>query len=185
MRAFVAVEIPPETRADLSGLAMALKKEAKGYRFSDLGTLHVTLKFLGEVETERFEAAGRLIAGGVDAGGPFPLKPAGLGGFPSPGSARVVFVGLKGDIEALKKLASGVDELLRPLGFDREKRPYSPHLTIGRAKGDGRPQGIHLLAEKYADFEGAGFMVGEITLFESMLGPGGARHVAHVRGPVL
>lgn len=185
MRAFIAIEIPAEVKKELRSLTAKLAGDTAGYRFTDPRTVHLTLKFLGETPREIFEKAAEIIRAGFEVGGPIKLCASGLGGFPVAGNARVVWVGLTGETEKLETLASEIDGAMGGLGFPQEKKPFHPHITIGRALRSGKPQGITKAAALHGGFAGSGFTADGITLFESILEPSGARHIAHARGPVL
>lgn len=185
MRAFIAVEIPGPVKEELKILAEKLARETRGYRFVDPRAVHLTLKFLGDTPPDVFLKIAGIIEAGVAADGPIKLAAAGLGGFPDARSARVVWVGLAGETGKLKTLASKVDQTMCAVGFAPERKPFHPHLTIGRAMRSGKPGGVTEAAAAHGGFAGAGFEVREITLFESILDPSGARHIAHARGLIL
>jgi 2'-5' RNA ligase len=103
-------------------------------RWVPVESVHLTLKFLGEVDDKlvpKIEEALAAVAAGAK---PFPLSLSGCGCFPNARAPRVLWVGLGGGAGEAGALAAAVDEALAPLGFDREKRPFKAHLTIGRAK---------------------------------------------------
>ncbi len=126
MRAFLALPLPP----GLCELLAARARAVPGLRAQAPGTIHLTLRFLGEIEeTERVAEAVRPAA---KACRPFDLELVGLGAFPHPGAARVLWAGVGGGAGEATALAAAVESALAPLGFPRETRPFRPHVTLGR-----------------------------------------------------
>lgn len=130
--------------------------------------VHLTLKFLGAVDEGRLEE----IAAALDAvrarHAPFNAETSGFGAFPSPRRARVLWAGIGAGAENLGALAADVEGSLEGLGFERETRPYAPHLTLGRARN--RP--VRLLptvdtAEASEAASGRRFVVRGFGLVES------------------
>jgi 2'-5' RNA ligase len=140
-------------------------------------SVHVTLKFLGEVEETRVADITSALAAAVE---PFELRlqPAALGGF---GGARlrVVWLGLEGDVEALAALAGRVEQALTPLGFPAERRPFAAHLTIARvpdrASSEERRQ-LALLLKRHRSPALPSMILTEVRLMRSVLGPGGSAY---------
>jgi 2'-5' RNA ligase len=165
MRCFVAVELPPELR---DGIERVQKEVAlPGLRLVKPEQVHLTLKFLGEVQEAKIDAVARALLSVRAA--PFQARLAGLGAFPGR-SIRVVWLGLQGDFGALH---AQVERALVPLGFPREARDFSPHITVGRVK---TPEISSLLAPKLAhlsDVDLGPFYVDRFFLKKSTLTPGG------------
>jgi 2'-5' RNA ligase len=181
-RAFIAIDLPEEVVADLDGLMRRLKKSVGGFRWTKPETLHLTLKFIGELDGEEFDRLagftrdGLCFAGGdpLATDGPIELYPDRVGAFPSLGRARVIWTGLAGEVQKLRQLASGVEERLEALGIERERRPFSPHLTLGRSRG--RTRDLTRAVEELRGFTGGPWKAKSLVLYESELLPGGARH---------
>ena len=135
LRIFVAVMLPAEAREAIARLIHALRAaDLTGVRLVDPDGVHLTLKFLGNVDrsllptlTDALDAAG-------DGAAPFELHLSGVGVFPERRSPRVLWAGVKGDTEPLTALARSVDDACFTLGFSRERRPFSPHLTLARVR---------------------------------------------------
>lgn len=183
MRLFLAAELPAPVRRELEAWS-SLARELPGWRFLDAASVHLTLRFLGEVSAER-DLEARPVWREVVAGGrAVRLRLAGAGCFPPRGRPRVLWAGIE-ELEprtALHALARELEQAARELGFAAEPRPYQPHLTVARARREGeaaRP--AHALEGTAAGW------VREVVLFESRLGPEGARYTAlesfPLRGP--
>ena len=140
MRIFIALDIPGEIRArmiEYTERARALAPEARWARPEGL---HVTLKFIGEVNETRFEQIKAALAAVKAA--PFEVAFEKAGFFPTAKAPRVFWIGVEGG-EALPRLAALIDDATHTVEIPREERPYSPHLTLARA-GSG-PGGQHQL----------------------------------------
>jgi 2'-5' RNA ligase len=183
MRLFVAAEIPESIRRGLEALRRDLEEAPLPVRWVRAEAVHVTLKFLGEAAPERERPIQESLAIAAGSSVPFELEAAGLGTFPERGAPRVVWVGLRGDLDAAARLQQAVEEALEPLGFPRETRVFRPHLTLGRVKGPGRGGWRARFETRAADAFGR-FRVGECVLFQSHLGPDGAVYEARGRFPL-
>ena len=168
MRAFVAVFPPPEIRKKALTTARRLTPDDR-VRWTRPENVHLlTLKFLGEIREEALGGLCAALSEVCAAYAPFDAGLAGLGAFPSARRARVLWAGVGAGSAGLRSLAAEVDGALAPLGFEREKRPYAPHLTLGRVRG--RPANLELPSGT----EELGFGVLRVDLVESTLSPEGA-----------
>lgn len=174
-RLFVAVRPPAEVLDAVEEATVPARKSMVGPRWTGRGQWHVTLQFLGRVEDERLEEVARHLEG-VSRVQPFPARLGGGGAFPRTGRGRVVWLGLVGGEERFAELAGTVNEAMRPLGFEPEKRGFHAHLTLARLRkpGDVTPAVEALGAEPV----GPAFTVEEVVLYESRLSPKGARYDA-------
>jgi len=128
IRCFVAVELPEEMRDEIGRLQSQIA--TKGLRLVQPELVHITIKFLGDVPDEKVERAIDALSKVKIA--PFPAHVAGMGTFPGR-DVRVVWLGLEGNFE---ELFQSVESTLNTIGFEREARGFSPHVTLGRV---GRP----------------------------------------------
>ena len=171
MRVFVAVTPPPEVRrAALGAVEAAARELGSAVRWTKQENIHLTLKFLGEVPDETLGAVRDALREACSAHAPFDARLRGLGAFPTPRRARVVWAGVDEGAEEITALAASVESALKPLGFRREGRPYVPHATLGRARK--RPVDIRLPEAGVPD--APGFRVGSAQLVRSTLAPGGS-----------
>ncbi len=176
MRLFVAVNLADALRAPLAAAQRQLAATGADVKWTDPAGFHLTLKFLGEVDEARLPQIEQAVAAAVAGQGPFDLHLRGMGGFPTARSPRVVWVAVTEGRFVLARLAGRLEEAFEPLGFEREKRPYSPHLTLGRVR---TPRGRDPLAAKLtelADADFGGMPVHAVHLMESRLSPRGASY---------
>jgi 2'-5' RNA ligase len=174
IRSFIAIDLPEATRQGLAAVQEHLKQSGAGVRWVKPGSIHLTLKFLGNIHPAQVEDIARAVAQTVGDEPPIALGAAGLGAFPSRRKPRVIWIGMEGEVQRLTRIQSRVENALEPLGFVREKKPFRPHLTIGRVKDRRRLQSlIDAMAElKIPEFDS--FDVTEIILYKSDLRPTGA-----------
>jgi len=137
IRAFIAVELPAELIKRLKDFQTLLSPvHLRGVKWVDPGSIHLTLKFLGNVDAGRLEAVKQTVAVAVKSQRPFQLTTGGTGFFPGPQRARVFWLGLEGDIEDLGGLQKGIDRAMAGLGFESENRPFTAHLTLARLRDE-------------------------------------------------
>lgn len=132
VRMFLAVEVAAPIHAALVELKRELARAQPAVRWVRDEGLHATVKFLGGVEPDAVAALHDALTAAVGRSPAPTAVVRGLGAFPNPARARVVWVGL--DCQPLTQLAASVDRALAPLGFVPENRPYHAHITLGRVK---------------------------------------------------
>ena len=187
MRCFIAVDVSEDVRAAVTAAQHDLKKAAAGadVRWTDPAAYHLTLKFLGEVAESRRDELRRALATAVAGHGPIALAAAGAGAFPTLRRPRVVWVGISQGMPELSALAGAVDRALEPLGFAREARAFSAHVTLGRVRS---PKALEPLSRaiQAAERRDLGAWTGhEIVLYRSRLRPTGAVYEVLERVPLV
>ena len=175
-RCFVAVDLEAAVRAEIAVVTEELRRAGGDVRWVGADNLHVTLKFLGTVGEPRRDAVRAALARVAAATTPFELVVKGLGTFPSPQRARVVWVGLVG--EGMGALARRVEDQLASEGFPREDRPFTPHVTIGRVRGARGWDRVLAAMAPYCEKEFGRSGVADVVLYRSDLHPQGARYTA-------
>ena len=178
IRSFVAIELPEEAKKGLARLRKQLERdEHKFVKWVDPGGIHLTLKFLGNIPSERVTEITEAMGKAVQGISPFRLEVSGLGAFPSLKQARVLWVGIGGELDQLSTLQQNIDSVLAALGFAREERPFVPHLTLARVReGASLPErrsfgelvGSAAFEDKYP------IEVEAVRLMRSQLTPAGA-----------
>jgi RNA 2',3'-cyclic 3'-phosphodiesterase len=170
-RLFVAIELPEAVRTAIEDLVRPLRS-LDGLRWVPLENLHLTLAFLGWVETETIGAIEERLARAAAGAQSFEARLAGAGRFPERGKARVLWVGFDDAAGSLTELAGDVQGVLEDL-FELEDRPFRPHVTVARAR---RPVAVTLPPAVPARPQA--FAVTAMTLFRSHLGGDHARYEA-------
>jgi len=132
-RTFIAVFPPPEVRQALFDAAHNLPASTD-FRLVGQEKIHLTLKFLGHVADDRLDSVKQALQPIRKKHAPFELSTSGFGAFPSAKNARILWAGVEEGSEHLRTIAEEVENLLDPAGFQRENRPYVPHLTLGRTR---------------------------------------------------
>ncbi|MBI4697762.1 MAG: RNA 2',3'-cyclic phosphodiesterase [Nitrospirae bacterium] len=131
MRSFIAIELPEAVRYALSGIEEELKKSRADVRWVKPENIHLTLKFLGDVEEKNTEKITEILKDICRRFKPFALEIKGMGVFPHPRSPRVLWTGM--DIsDTLENLQKEIEDAMTSLGFEREDRRFTAHLTLGR-----------------------------------------------------
>ncbi len=174
MRAFIAIEIPEKNKNEISEVQRGLKGSGVDASWTRAEGMHLTLKFLGEVfETKVLEIMNAL-TNAVRSPAGFRINVAGIGAFPDRKNARVVWAGIAGDVEKLAMLQVAVEEAMAGLGFEREKRTFTPHLTLGRIKHIHARDCWLKSLDGIKDLELPAFEVHAVSLMKSELKPAGA-----------
>ena len=164
MRLFTAIDLPDDVLLRLDRLLAALRPEAI-IKWSPLDNLHITTKFIGEWPPERFpELEAALIE--LPPREPIEIELRNLGWFPNERSPRVLWAGVHAG-PALEQLAREIDDRLAPLGVAKERRPFSPHMTLARIKS---PVPLNRLRQKVEEMQPAAigsFTASQFCLFRS------------------
>ena len=181
MRLFTGIALAPRVRGNLENVLKELRPLA-ALNWSPVENLHITSKFIGQWPEERLAELESALER-VNFGRRVEVAIAGLRYFPNPHHPRTFFAGIAAET-ALAELAGRIDEALLPLGIAKEGRPYSPHLTLARVKGeDIRALRQHIA--KMTNFDFGTFQVSEFHLYLSKTGPGGSIYTALATYPLL
>lgn len=171
MRLFAALELNAKVIANMTELVRRLRPTA-GVQWVHPRNMHVSLKYIGEWPARRLDSVISSLSQ-VRLSTPLTVPLAGLGFFPSSESPRVFWAGAE-NTTALRRLASQVDAVLQPLGVTPEVRPYHPHLTLGRIRGDEDLSELHHAVEDLPSRDFGAISPDRFLLFESTLTPNGA-----------
>jgi 2'-5' RNA ligase len=173
VRTFIAIPLRADCRALLGALQKHLRASNADVRWTAVPSIHLTLKFLGEVDPPlvgRLAGPFRAIAASQD---PFTLTLGGLGAFPGLRSPRVVWCGVQGDLEQLCMLQGRIEEACALLGFVAEERAFQPHLTLGRIRSGRNLQHLSECIRIGPDLR-CGLQVETFNIYRSTLRPSGA-----------
>ncbi len=183
MRLFIAIEIPHEIKAALAAAQNHLRQIRADVSWTKPENIHLTLKFLGEVEESRLNEIRQVMNDAVSETSLFSLGLQGMGVFPDERQPRVLWAGLTGAIEQLQKLQRRLDGGLRQINVSDGNNDFHPHLTIGRIKSNRNTRELLAEAQQYA-LPALSFNVSEIVLMKSELHPAGARYMVLIRAPL-
>ncbi len=135
VRSFIAIELPDELKLELTQLEARLKLGKQPWvKWVDPYSIHLTLKFLGSIATDRIGEITRAMEAAARGIPPFHLEVKGLGVFPNLRRVQVAWVGIGGEVDKLSQLQQRIESNLVPLGFAPESRPFTPHLTLARVR---------------------------------------------------
>ncbi|MBN2075940.1 MAG: RNA 2',3'-cyclic phosphodiesterase [Dehalococcoidales bacterium] len=135
IRAFIAVELSSEIKTEMDKIESILKSQSSTpAKWVNPESIHLTLKFLGDVPSDRITEILDAIKSGVNGIPSFQIQLTGLGVFPNPARTQVVWAGLSGKMDRLEQLQRNIEVEMEKLGFPREKRKFSPHLTLARVR---------------------------------------------------
>ena len=179
MRLFVAVDLPATAKDELERAIERLRPSMPDAKWVPCDNIHLTLSFLGEVGEERVDDVVGALRDAAASIRPFGAHLAGSGAFPSARRARVLWVGLASDQDHPAALAGAVAGALEPLGFPREARAWTAHLTLARLRTPRDVSGLLPIP-----VEPNGIDVTEVTLFRSRLARPAPRYEPVARVPL-
>jgi len=178
IRSFIAIKLSEEAKKGLTRLRKELERDEHRFvKWVDPGGIHLTLKFLGNIPSKRITEITGAIEEAAQGISPFHLEISGLGAFPSLRQARVLWVGIGGEVDKLSRLQQNIDSALAALGFANEERSFVPHLTLARIRQGASPPDRRSFGELVgsAVFEDKYHIkVEAISLMRSQLTPAGA-----------
>lgn len=178
LRAFIAIEMSPEIRRRLDQVSEELKQRLKDIpvRWVPVENIHLTLKFLGDVSVANLEVLKKILQSEIAGHHPFEMSVGELGAFPSNRRPRVIWVKVEAPAE-LEAVQRGIETESTRLGYAREERAFSPHLTLGRVSRNASSRDVRRISEVLESYK-VGFLgaarVQAVHLFRSDLQPGGA-----------
>lgn len=182
IRAFIAIELPPDIQNRLEQVSQQLQQVLAGspIRWVQTSNMHLTLKFLGDVSEKNLDLLTEMIRNEAESHFEHEFSVGGLGAYPSLKRPRVIWVGVEAPAELLA-LQTGIENKTVKLGYPREERPFSPHLTLGRVSRSVTNQENRRIGEALQvvkiGFLGVVF-VKEIRLYKSVLKPSGPEYTS-------
>lgn len=189
LRAFVAIELPDDAKAYLAELVEALgRADVAGLRCVRPDAIHLTLKFLGDIPAVQVDAISDELTRTASSCEVFTLGLGTRGSFPNARRARVLWVGVDRNTEPLLRLHEAVEAGLERLGFAREERRFSPHVTLARLREEtpqrAREAATAALLGAETSRERPTFQVTAVSLIRSTLTPTGAIYRRLARAPL-
>lgn len=172
IRSFIAIALPQTIRHQIAEFQDELKRLNADIRWVRSESLHLTIKFLGPLEPDLIGPVSRILSEVTADIKPFNLTIQNVGCFPNQKNPRVIWIGI-GKQPSLDKISEALNVKLEALGFSRERRPFKPHLTIGRVKSSRHLQPV-LIQLLNRGFPAQSFDVQSVLLMRSDLKPEGA-----------
>jgi len=178
LRCFIAISLPDEVKTQISTYIDDLKKFSRDVRWIKAENIHLTLKFLGEIDPEQVKLVKKCLHPLSNKFSRFTLNISGSGSFPGKKRPRVFWLGMEQSKEnPLFGIHKWIENQLLDLGFEKEKRRFSPHLTLGRVRSRGQAD----FSELFSDIENNPFVpitfqINEIFFMQSFLKPTGAEY---------
>lgn len=186
IRAFIAISLPEPIKFFLQTLQGELKKSGVKASWPNPGSLHLTLKFLGNVNIGEIDTINACMKKAVTGISTHTLFSSGIGVFPSVKNARVIWSGTRGQTDILEKIVTRLEVLLfEEMGIKKENKRFAPHLTLARVKSPVSPKIMIRLLQEFKDFCSEDFLVSDIQLFQSKLTSSGAIHKFIFSAPVV
>lgn len=174
IRSFIAVELPDDVLSAVGRVQEHLKSYGFRAKWVRPANIHITLKFLGDIDSGTIDAVASAMVSAAEGYAPISLAAKGIGVFPSIKRPRVLWAGLSGEVNLLIDLQRKLDDWLGDIGFAKERRSFKGHLTLGRFKARVNSTEIMRALREFEDFETQSFMARELILFKSELRPSGA-----------
>jgi len=176
LRTFIAIDVPSAVFDTIIRIQHRFKSLGLHASWVKPGNIHLTLKFLGNTDPDRIPGIQKKLTETLALSAPFQLSLDSAGVFPNTKNPRILWIGLKDEEDALNPLQANIENALESIGFPKEQKPFSPHLTLARIKS---PKGKKELNDELDAVNQEGidphpFEVGEIHLYESQLTPKGS-----------
>lgn len=186
IRTFIAVETSEETRSRAASLCDRLRTSGMRVTWTRPENMHLTLKFLGDTEEALLANVKETVANVAASLGPFSVRFRGAGAFPDARRPQTLWIGVSDGQDSLVELATRIDDALHALGIPREKRRFTPHLTIGRVRSGSAAEQKSLgdMIRKHAEFDAATAEIRQVLVMASQLSPAGATYEVQSTAPL-
>ncbi len=172
-RSFISVDI--EATEDIRAFIKSIGETGAGLNIVSPEKIHITVKFLGDIEEGLKGEISDKLRNIVGSYQPFRIELKDVGAFPKMDYMKVIWIGVQRNAE-LSDIAHRVEEELVPLGFTREKRSFSPHLTVARVKGGRSKQRLKAVLDDYANHDFGTQKVTKLRLKKSVLKSQGSEY---------
>lgn len=176
IRCFIALDLEEDLRNDISRQQTIFTRQVKGFKWVDPEDYHLTLKFLGSVRKERVQEVGDLLEGIGLQQDPFPVTLQGISAFPYQSNPRVIWVGVRDQSGQLENLWQEIDTGLVDLGFPRDDREFTPHLTLGRVKANRSQGDLTYLFQRFRGRKFGTSLIDSITFYRTELQKSGPKY---------
>jgi len=170
LRAFIAIDLPEDVRSKTQELVRDLAAVSEGVKWVEPEKLHLTLKFLGDVDENETYHICQAMSRAVAAIEPFDIQSLGAGAFPKIERPRTLWIGVGAGSDELIALQAAIDDAMADLGYARDPKRFLPHLTLGRVKKPGRwLSDVSRMIGERAAFDAGMSPVREVVLYSSEL----------------
>jgi 2'-5' RNA ligase len=195
LRAFIAIQLSDELKGQIGSVQAELRREVSGsgrrgtavkIGWTQPEGIHLTLKFLGDIQETQVEALREILHRVGASARPFTLEARGLGAFPNPRAPRVIWLGLHGshdDMAELRRLHAAVEDGVAGLGLPKEARVFTPHLTLARIRDRVEAGALEPVLTAQQNRIVGGFVASSVELIKSELRPSGAVYTTLVEVP--
>lgn len=184
IRTFIAVLISNDLKRKIAVVQEDFKKVAPEVKWVEEDNFHITVKFLGDVNSDRLKDVTLAVSQSVADLTPFEAEIGGFGAFPNARRPRVVWAGIETGQDELKALAERVENALETLGFPKEDRPFSAHVTIGRVRDERRVGGLTRALEDAETGRQGSIRVESVAIMKSELRRNGPIYSALAEVPL-
>jgi len=174
LRVFIAMKLPGPVVAKLGEVQKSLKNSGLKAKWTHTANIHLTLKFLGDIDRADLNAVTEIVGLAIKGIEPIRLSAKGIGVFPGVKQARILWTGIAGQTNLLAKMHETIDTGLSEVGFLRDKRGFTGHLTIGRFKGSPHPDKLIDIIKKFNNMESEPFVADAVYVIKSDLTPSGS-----------
>jgi 2'-5' RNA ligase len=184
IRTFIAIQLTQDIHDKLKRLQSDLAPSMPDVRWTKYGNIHLTLKFLGDIQISRVDKIVDSLKEIAAQSSPFTMNLTGVGAFPNCRKPRIVWVGTEKGTDELIKLAKSVEFSMKKLGFPREKRPFRPHLTVGRIRTLKKPDITTKALEQCSVGKIGDMPVERLSFVKSQLNPAGSIYTSLAELPL-
>lgn len=185
IRSFLAFELPQDLKTTVTRVSEEIRKSSLDVRWVRPEFIHLTVIFMGGVQSEQISSMGDSIGAVCANHASFSifLKP--MGCFPNSRNPRVIWLGIDGDLDRMSGFRDDLQRVLSPFGIKEEERAFRPHLTLGRFKKPGKRQSeLEQMIARYSDLSSPICTLEELVFFRSDLKPGGAVYTKMLSWPL-
>jgi RNA 2',3'-cyclic 3'-phosphodiesterase len=184
-RTFIGIDIGDAIRSSATALQKELAKAGAEVKWAAPESMHVTLLFLGDVDDRELHAVCKVVKEAAAGEPPFTLRVSGVGAFPTPRRPKILWAGITDGAEPLRRLHAALETPMLSLGcYRKEERGYTPHLTLGRVKGDSDSFALAAELPKRSAWVGGTFAAGEVLVYGSEMGRDGPVYTVIGRAPL-
>lgn len=185
IRSFLAFELPQEIKSIVTRVSEEIRKSPLDVRWVRPEFIHLTVVFMGGVQSEKIPSMGEATGAVCANHTPFRISLKPMGCFPNSRNPRVIWLGIDGDLERMSRFRDDLQRALLSFGIKEEEKAFRPHLTLGRFKKPAKRQTeLEQMLARYRDLSSPACTLGELVLFRSDLKPGGAVYIKMLSWPL-